>query len=210
MERKQDRERHIEVTLDARPHRTSRLRAACWLAAAVTALSAVSCSAGAGRAAGPVAGWSTYTQPPGPMRLSFRYPRAWKASGATFIYTQGNVGRAQVVGATSATIAQFDRADCRESVRLLHDTGVLIEWWENIGSPIPIRLSQIQGRKVRVDGRPARLTETTSRVCGPERLINGVIQVGPRRLLGMHAEVAANARPATLAAVRHMFFSARS
>jgi hypothetical protein len=68
----------------------------------------------------------------------------------------------------------------------------------------------VAGGKVRVNGRPARLTETKSSDCGPEALINGAIEMGPRTFLFMHAEVGARAKPATLAAVRKIFFSAHA
>jgi hypothetical protein len=182
-----------------------------WLAAAVTALAAAACTAGgASQGTGSAPGWLTYTQPPGPMRLTFGYPQTWKASGATFVSTMGNVGRAQVTGSTSATIADFDAASCLKRVRLLHGSGAYVTWSANIGSPIPIRLSELDGEKVRVNGRPARLAETKSGVCGPEALINGAIEIGPRTFLFMHAEVGARAKPATLAAVRKIFFSARA
>jgi hypothetical protein len=85
-----------------------------------------------------------------------------------------------------------------------------VTWSASIENPLsPIRLSQTAGRTVRVNGHPARLGETKSTVCGPETLINGTIEMGRRNFLFMHAEVGADAKLATLAAVRKIFFSAR-
>lgn len=91
------------------------------------------------------------------MRLTFAYPPTWKASGATFVSTMGNVGRAQVTGDTAAPIAAFDAASCLKRVRLLHGPGAFVSWSADIGSPIPIRLSGMPGRKVWVNGHPAKL-----------------------------------------------------
>jgi hypothetical protein len=182
-----------------------------WSAAAVTALAACACAAGGvTQGTGTAPGWLAYTQPPGPMLLTFAYPPTWKASGATFVSTMGNVGRAQVTGDTAATIAAFDAASCLKRVRLLHGSGAFVSWSANIGSPIPIRLSEMPGRKVWVNCHPAKLGETKSSDCGPETLINGAIEMGPRSFLFMHAEVGARAKPATLAAVRKIFFSGRA
>ena len=182
-----------------------------WLAAAVTALAAGACTTGGGsQATGSAPGWLTYTQPPGPMHLTFGYPATWKAAGTTFVSTMGNVGRAQVSGDTSATVADFDAASCLRRVSLLHGSGAYVTWSANIGSPIPIRLSDSPGRKLRINGRPARLAQMKSSDCGPETLINGAIEMGPRTFVFMHAEVGASAKPATLAAVRKIFFSARA
>jgi hypothetical protein len=182
-----------------------------WLAAAIVALSVVSCTgrASAGHESGSYSGWRTYIQPPGPMQLAFRYPPTWTVGGATFVSTMGNVGKAYVVGDTSATSAQFDTG-CKRRVGLLYGSGVYILWGANIGSPMPMRLSQMPGRKVWVNGHPARLAEIKSRVCGPETVIYGTIQVAPHTFLFMGAEVGAHASRATLAMVNMIFFSARA
>lgn len=182
-----------------------------WLAAAVTALAAAACTAGGSKGTTDSApGWLTYTQPPGPMHLTFGYPPTWKASGSTLVSTMGNAGTAQVTGDTASTSVEFDAANCIKRVKLVHGSGAYVSWSANIGPPGPIRLSEMPGRKVRVNGHPARLADTKSGVCGPETLINGVIQMGPRTFLFMTAEVGARASPATLAAVRKIFFSARA
>jgi hypothetical protein len=198
------------LLVEARGQRMSRMRTR-WLGAAVVVLSAASCTAGGSVSlgGGSTAGWLTYVQPPGPMRLTFGYPATWSASGRTLISSMGGAGIAQVTGDTSSTIAQFNRANCRGLVRLLHGSGVFVEWSAELGSPRPMRLSEMPGRRVRVNDRPARLAETTSSVCGRERLIDGVIQVGPRVFLYMSADVGARAKPAAAAQVRKIFFSAR-
>jgi hypothetical protein len=181
-----------------------------WLPAAVTVLAVAACSAPAvSHATGSAPRWHTYTQPAGPMHLRFGYPAGWTASGATFISTMGNVGRAEVTGATASTITEFDVASCRRRVRLLDGSGTDVIWSANIGSPTPIRLSTMPGRKVQVHGHPARLAQIKSSLCGVETVISGTIQTGPRIFLFMHADVGAHATPATLAAVRKIFFSAR-
>lgn len=183
-----------------------------WLAAAVAVLSAASCTGGGGvsQKTGSASSWLTYTQPPGPMHLTFRYPPTWKVRGATLVSMGGAVGTAHVTGETSATIAAFDAVGCIKRVQLLHGSGVDVTWSASIENPLsPIRLSQTAGRTVRVNGHPARLGETKSTVCGPETLINGTIEMGRRNFLFMHAEVGADAKLATLAAVRKIFFSAR-
>lgn len=181
-----------------------------WLAIAATVLAAAACSpAGARQASSQAPRWHTYTQPPGSMRLTFGYPPGWRASGATLVSTMGNVGAAHVVGATTSTIAKFDVADCRQLVQLLDGSGAFVTWSANLGSPAPIRLSTMPGHKVTVHGHPARLAQSKSSVCGPETLINGIIQTGPRTFLYMHADLGARAKPATLATVRKIFFSAR-
>jgi len=144
------------------------------------------------------------------MHLTFAYPPKWTARGATFVSTMGNVGLVQVTGDTSATAAEFDAASCPKRVQLLHGSGAYITWGANIGSPIPIRLSDMPGRKVWVNGHAARLAEAKSSICGLETLVNGAIETRPRTFLFMHAEVGARAGPATLAAVRKIFFSARA
>jgi hypothetical protein len=187
------------------------LRARLLTAAAVTVLAAAACTtAGASHGTGLAQRWHTFTQPPGPMLLTFSYPPGWQASGHTFVSTMGNVGVAEVTGATAATIAQFKNASsCRLRVELLDGSGADITWSANVGSPAPIRLSAMGGRRVRVNGDPARLAEAKSSLCGPETLVNGMIQTGSQSFLYMHADVGARAKPGTLAAVRKIFFSAR-
>lgn len=183
-----------------------------WLVAAVAVLSAASCTGGGvvSQTTDSASGWLTYTQPPGPMHLTFRYPARWKVRGATLVSTGGAVGTAQVTGDTSATVAEFDAVGCIKRVQLLHGSGALITWSASIGNSLsPVRLSQTAGTTVRVNGHPARLGETKATVCGAETLINGTIEMGPRTFLFMHAEVGADAKPATSAAVRKIFFSAR-
>jgi hypothetical protein len=142
--------------------------------------------------------------------LTFSYPPTWTAGGASFVSTMGNVGRAQVTGDTSATSAEFEAASCFKRVRLLHGAGAYVTWSANIGSPIPIRLSEMPGRKVWVSGHPARLAETKSSGCGEATLVNGAIEIGRRTFLFMHAEIGAHAKPATLAVIRKIFFSGRA
>jgi hypothetical protein len=179
-----------------------------FLVAAVTVLAAAACTTAG--ATGSAQRWPTYTQPPGPMRLTFSYPPGWQASGYTLVSTMGGAGVAEVTGATASTIAEFKAASsCRQRVELLDGSGADITWSANIGSPLSIRLSVMVGRRVRVNGHPASLAESKSSVCGPEILINGTIQTGSRKFLFMHAEIGARAKPATLAAVRKIFFSAR-
>jgi hypothetical protein len=157
----------------ARPTIMNHMLRARWLVAAIAVLCAASCSGGAGvsQTTGSPSGWLTYTPPPGPMHLTFRYPRTWKVRGATLVSAGGVVGIAQVTGDTSATTAEFNAVDCEKTVQLLHGSGVDVTWSANLGSMSPIRLSQTAGRTVRVNGHPARLGETKSTVCGPETLI---------------------------------------
>lgn len=155
--------------------------------------------------------WLTYRQPPGPMRLTFQYPSSWRAAGDTLISSMGNVGQATVIGATPTTFAEFKASrSCIHRADLLHSQGVLISWGENVGSPFPDGLAQRPGRRMTVDGHPAKLDQTTSGDCAAsERFINGTISLGGKRLLFMHAEVAGGAPASTLATVRRIFMSAR-
>jgi hypothetical protein len=145
------------------------------------------------------------------MRLSFRYPPGWQASGSTFTASTGNVGQALVVGNTSSTVAEFKAsASCSQRVRLLHDSGVFVSWGENIGTPVPIKLSQQSGRPTSVNGLPAKLAKIRSSDCGvTERVINGTIQVGAHEFLFMHAELGVNATTGTIETLKEMFATAK-
>jgi hypothetical protein len=177
---------------------------------AMTALLIVSiggCTSGHGSPASSGA-FTTYRQPPGPMSLTFRYPSGWQATGSTWVSSMGYVGQAQVIGDTSSTLADVTASrNCLQREGLLHGTGVLISWSENLGAPRPIRLATEPGQSVRVNGYPAKLDDITSTGC-ERRIINGTIQVAPRRFLYMHAEIGSHATPGAVGAVRTIFASA--
>jgi hypothetical protein len=145
------------------------------------------------------------------MKLTFRYPPSWRASGSTFMASMGNAGQALVVGNTSSTVADFKAsASCGQRIRLLHSSGVVVSWAENIGAPAPMKLSEQPGSPTRVNGHRAKLAEITSSDCGvTEHIINGVIQVAANKFLFMHAELGVNATTGTTKALREMFASAR-
>lgn len=145
------------------------------------------------------------------MKLTFRYPPGWHASGGTFTASMGNVGQALVVGNTSSTVADFKAsASCSQRVQLLHGSGVFVSWGENIGAPAPMKLSEQPGRSTSVNGYPAKLATIRSAECGvTERVINGTIQVGAHKFLFMHAELGVNATRGTVAALQEMFTTAR-
>lgn len=121
----------------------------------------------------------------------------------------GAVGQALGIGDTSSTVTDFRASrSCLRRQELLHGDGVLISWSENFGAPEAIRLSKEPGHSVRINGYPAKVADIKSAGC-EHHIINGIIQVAPRKFLYMHAELGRRATTRTADMVRAIFATAR-
>ena len=161
--------------------------------------------------------WITYHQPPGPMRLSFKHPASWKASGSTFEASMGNVGIAYLEHDLSGSVGASPTAssNCRVRARAIRGHGVLVVWSASLDSPNAAPFSETPGQRLTVHGWPARLqVSTISTECAgnqlshvPERVVTGAIEEGRRTVQRMYAVMGIDAGAKTLATVRRIFIS---
>lgn len=209
------------VSFEAVATRARRYR---WLTAgaAVTAIAIVIAAAaiagvslsGAGGSApaspghGESSAWRTYRESPHGVSLSFRYPATWQAK-ADFVVSTGGASLADLWTGTSR--AAMMTTDCAERGRALGTHGVFVGWVATLGAGPgqSSKLAFYPGQDIRVDGRTARWSVQPSTICFKGRVVTGVIQEAPRKLLIMTADVGSAVPNHEISVLRRVLNSAR-
>jgi hypothetical protein len=153
-------------------------------------------------------GWRTYRQPPGPMRLSFRYPASWLVGGKAFVST-GGVGGVQLATGMRGSLHDMMAADCARRGAVLGPNGIDVFWSETLGATPPASLTFYRGQDVRVHGHPARWSVEASTLCFKGRIVTGVVQLAARNFVIMSADVGSAVPAKEIATLRTIFDSVR-
>jgi hypothetical protein len=97
------------------------------------------------------------------MHLSFKHPSSWRATGSTFVASSGHVGIAYVEHDLSRPLGSFpiSSSKCRARAEAVRGHGVFIVWAATLDSHATKLFSESSGKRLTINGWPARLQVAT-------------------------------------------------